>query len=112
MQFLVNVIDDGQAQAVGRVDSGTEAEEAAVSALNERLGDAVVFAAGVSAPGDATVVDVRSGTPTTSSGLVGAPAEYVAGFWVMDLPDAETALRVAQEASEACNRKIELRPLL
>lgn len=112
MHFLVNVIDDGQAEAAGRTESGTQAETDAVDALNARLGDAVVFAAGVSAPGDATVVDARGAEPTVTSGLLGDPAEFVAGFWVMDLPDAETALRVAHEASVACNRKIELRPLL
>ena len=112
MHFLVNVIDDGQAEAAGRTASATRAEADAVDALNERLGDAVVFAAGVSAPSDAVVVDARRAEPTTVPGLVGDPAEFVAGFWVMDLPDAEAALRVAQEASVACNRKIELRPLL
>jgi hypothetical protein len=112
MQFLVNVIDDGQAQAAGRTESGTQAEMDAVDAFNNRLGDAVVIAAGVSAPADATVVDARSGTTSTTPGPVVAADEYVAGFWVMDLPDAETALRVAAEASVACNRKIELRPIL
>ena len=112
MQFLVNVIDDGQARAAGRTASATQAEMDAVDALNERLGDAVVFAAGVSAPADGTVVDARGGTSDTTAGLVGDHDTYVAGFWVMDLPDAETALRVATDASAACNRRIELRPLL
>lgn len=112
MQFLVNVIDDGQADAAGRTESATRAEATAVDALNERLGDAVVFAAGVSAPADGTVVDARGGGSDTTPGLVADTAEFVAGFWVMELPDAETALRVAHEASQACNRKIELRPLL
>lgn len=112
MKFLVNVIDDGQAAAAGRTESATEVEMEAVDALNERLSDAVVFAAGVSAPSDAVVVDARLAEPTTTPGLVGGPTEFVAGFWVMDLPDAEAALRVAREASVACNRKIELRPLL
>ncbi|WXF90686.1 hypothetical protein WDV91_15350 [Curtobacterium flaccumfaciens pv. flaccumfaciens] len=127
MQFLVNVIDDGQAAAVGNTYSATDAEAAAVDAFNQRMGDAIVFAAGVSAPADAIVVDARGDTADTTPGHAAAghaaaghattgPAtstdEYVAGFWVMDLPDAETATRVAHPASQACNRKIELRPLL
>jgi len=117
MQFLVNVIDDGQAAAVGNTYSATDAEAAAVDAFNERMGDAIVFAAGVSAPADATVVDARGGAADTTTrpataGPATGPDEYVAGFWVMDLPDAETAARVAHQASQACNRKIELRPLL
>ncbi|MBO9058248.1 hypothetical protein JYQ29_14770 [Curtobacterium flaccumfaciens pv. flaccumfaciens] len=117
MQFLVNVIDDGQGAAVGNTYSATDAEAAAVDAFNQRMADAIVFAAGVSAPADATVVDAREGaTDTTPGHATTRPAtsvdEYVAGFWVMDLPDAETAARVAHQASQACNRKIELRPLL
>jgi hypothetical protein len=116
MQFLVNVIDDGQAAAVGNTYSATDAEAAAVDAFNERMADAIVFAAGVSAPADATVVDARGGAADTTADTTIRPAtdpdEYVAGFWVMDLPDAETAARVAHQASQACNRKIELRPLL
>lgn len=117
MQFLVNVIDDGQAAAVGNTYSATDAEAAAVDSFNQRMADVIVFAAGVSAPADATVVDAREGaTATTPGHATTGPAtstdEYVAGFWVMDLPDAETAARVAHQASQACNRKIELRPLL
>lgn len=114
MQFLVNVIDDGQAAAVANTYSATDAEAAAVDAFNERMADAIVFAAGVSAPADATVVDARGGAADTTADTTNRPDpdEYVAGFWVMDLPDAETAARVAHQASQACNRKIELRPLL
>lgn len=114
MQFLVNVIDDGQAAAVGRTESASEAEAAAVDAFNERL-DAdgrIVLAVGVSAPSDATVVDARRAEPLVRPGPAVEAAEYVAGFWVLDLPDAETAVRIAAEASRACNRKVELRPLL
>jgi hypothetical protein len=122
MQFLVNVIDDGQAAAVGNTYSATDAEAAAVDAFNQRMADAIVFAAGISAPADAIVVDARGDTADTTPGHAApghaapGPAtstdEYVAGFWVMDLPDAETAARVAHQASQACNRMIELRPLL
>lgn len=112
MQFLVNVIDDGQAEAAGRTESGSQAEMDAVDAFNRGLGDAILFAAGVSAPSDGIVIDGRGGGSQSTPGLVSSAAEFVAGFWVMELPDAETARRVATEASAACNRKIELRPLL
>ncbi|KTR11535.1 YciI family protein [Curtobacterium luteum] len=114
MRFLINVIDDGQAAAAGRTESATEAEAAAIDALNERL-DAdgwIVLAAGVSAPSDATVVDGRGAEPSFRRGPAVDTTEYVAGFWVLDLPDQRTAEQIATEASRACNRKVELRPLL
>ncbi|WP_242088939.1 YciI family protein [Curtobacterium sp. DN_7.5] len=114
MRFLVNVIDDGQAVTIGRTASATEAEAAAVDALNERLDrdGSIVLAVGLAAPSDATVVDARGDEPVVRPGPVLDVAEYVAGFWVLELPDAETALRTATEASRACNRKVELRPVL
>jgi len=114
MQFLVNVIDDGQAEAAGRTESATAAEADAVQALNDRLqaDGRIVFAAGIAGPADSVVVDARSGDAVVTDGPVVDAAEYVAGFWVLELPDLESARAVAAEASTACNRAIELRPLL
>ncbi|OII38986.1 hypothetical protein BIU98_12650 [Curtobacterium sp. MMLR14_010] len=114
MQFLVNVIDDGQAEAAGRTESATAAEADAVQALNDRLqaDGRIVFAGGLAGPADSVVVDARSGDAVVTEGPVVDAAEYVAGFWVLELPDVETARAVAAEASTACNRRIELRPLL
>jgi hypothetical protein len=114
MQFLVNVIDDGQAEAAGRTHSATAAEADAVQTLNNRLqaDGRIVFAGGLASPADSVVVDARSGDAVVTDGPVVEAAEYVAGFWVLELPDVETARAVAAEASTACNRMIELRPLL
>jgi hypothetical protein len=114
MQFLVNVIDDGQAEAAGRTHSATATESEAVQALNERLqaDGRIVFAGGLAAPTDSVVIDARGGDTVVTEGPVVDAAEYVAGFWVLDLADVETARAVAEQASTACNRKIELRPVL
>ena len=37
MQYLVSVIDDGQAEAAGRDESATAAEDAAIDVLNEQV---------------------------------------------------------------------------
>jgi hypothetical protein len=36
--------------------------------------------------------------------------EYVAGFWVIEAPDLDVALKLAAEASKACRGKVEVRP--
>jgi hypothetical protein len=38
--------------------------------------------------------------------------EYLGGFWIIEAPDRDVALRLAAEGSKACNRKVELRPVL
>ena len=36
--------------------------------------------------------------------------EYVAGFWIIQAPDLDVALRLASLGSKHCNRRVELRP--
>jgi hypothetical protein len=38
--------------------------------------------------------------------------EYLAGFWVIQAPDLDVALKVAADGSRACNAKVEIRPFL
>ncbi len=38
--------------------------------------------------------------------------EFIAGFWIIEAPDLDVALRLAAQASKACNRKVEIRPIL
>jgi hypothetical protein len=114
MQYLVSVIDDGQAQAAGSDESASAAEAAAIDVFNERLQAEGhwVFAGGLGRPIAATVVDNRGETPIISDGPFLESKEFLAGFWVMEAADLDVALRLARDASKACNRKIEVRPLL
>jgi hypothetical protein len=36
--------------------------------------------------------------------------EFLVGFWIIEAPDLDVALRLAAEGSKACNRKTEVRP--
>jgi hypothetical protein len=38
--------------------------------------------------------------------------EYVAGFWIIQAPHFDVALRLATQGSKHCNRRVELRPIL
>jgi hypothetical protein len=114
MQYLVSVIDDGQALATGRDESATEAEMAAIDVFNDRLiADGYwVFAAGLGAPGSATTIDNRGTEAVITDGPYVETKEFVAGLWIWEAPDLDVALRLATDASKACNRKTEVRPLL
>jgi len=107
MQYLVSVIDDTAGLA-------TPEEEAAIDVFNDRLmaEGHWVFAGGLAAPSSATVVDNRGEEPMFTDGPFLESKEYLAGFWIMDAPDLDVALKLAAEGSKACNRKIELRPIL
>jgi hypothetical protein len=107
MRYLVSVIDD-------KANSANSDEMAAIDAFNERLEAEGhwVFAGGLGGPSTATVIDNRDGEALFTDGPFLESKEYVAGFWVMEAPDLDVALKLAAEGSKACNRKVEVRPFL
>jgi hypothetical protein len=107
MQYLVSVIHDQPGLA-------TPDEMAAIDAFNDRLQAEGhwVFAGGLASPGTATVVDNRGDDAVFTDGPFVEPKEFLAGFWILEAPDLDVALKLATEGSKACNRKIEVRPFL
>ena len=105
MQYLVSVIDD-------KTNSATPAEMAAINAFNDRLKAEGhwVFAGGLNSPDTTTAVDNRGGEALFTDGPFLETKEYLAGFWIIEAPDLDVALKLAAEGSKACNRKIEVRP--
>ena len=55
---------------------------------------------------------IGAGEAVLTDGPFVESKEYLAGFWVMEAPDLDVALRLAAEGSKACNRKVEVRPFL
>jgi hypothetical protein len=107
MQYLVSVIDD-------KTNSGTPSEAAAIDVFNDRLQEEGhwVFAGGLDSPSTATVIDNRRGEALFTDGPFVETKEHLAGFWVIEAADLDVALKLATEGSKACNRKVEVRPLL
>ena len=107
MQYLVSVIYD-------TADLATPDEMTAIDAFNDRLiaEGHWVFAGGLGAPSSATVIDNRGEEAMFTAGPFLESKEYLAGFWIMDAPDLDAALKLAAEGSKACNRKVEVRPFL
>ena len=105
MHYLVSVIHDGS-------DLATPDEMAAIDTFNDRLQAEGhwVFAGGLAAPSSATVVDNRGDDVLFTDGPFLESKEFLAGFWIMEAADLDVALKLATEASKACNRKIEVRP--
>ncbi len=106
-RYLMSVLDE-------TTDLATAQEMAAIDAFNERLraDGQWVFAGGLASPGTATVVDGRYGEPVFTDGPYLEAPEHVVGFWVVEAPHLDVALRLAALGSKNCNRRIELRPFL
>jgi hypothetical protein len=107
MQYLVSVIADTTGLA-------TPDEMAAIDVFNDRVQAEGhwVFAAGLGAPSTATVIDNRDGAAVFTDGPFVESKEHLAGFWIFEAADLDEALKLAAAGSKACNRKVEVRPLL
>jgi hypothetical protein len=107
MQYLVSVIHDSASLA-------TPDEMAAIDVFNDRIQAEGhwVFAGGLAAPSSATVIDNRDGEAMFTDGPFLESKEYLAGFWILEAADLDVALKLAAGGSKACNRKVEVRPLL
>ena len=107
MLFLISVIDT-------RSNTGSDEEMLAIDAFNKQLrADGYwIFAGGLDAPSTATLIDNRNGVGLIRDEPLFVNEENFSGFWIVDVPNHEIALRLATQGSKACNRKVELRPFL
>ena len=69
-----------------------------------------VFAGGLMPASTATVVDNTGGSPVMTDGPYLETKEHIGGFWVVEAPDLDAALKLAAEGSAACQGKVEVRP--
>ena len=69
-----------------------------------------VFGGGLARASTATVVDGMGATPVLTDGPYLETKEVIGGFWVIEAPDLDVALKLAAEGSKACGGKVEVRP--
>jgi len=112
--YLMAVHGPVERNEFGSYPSKEEMEEAfaATGAFNDKLRTEGywVFAGGLAPAATATVVDGQAQTPVMTDGPYLETKEALGGFWVIDAPDLDVALRLAAEASKACRGKVEVRP--
>jgi hypothetical protein len=106
VKFLISVIDD-------RSESGTPEEMAEIDRFNEKLraNSQWIFAWGLQSPETATVIDNRNGANSSTGKPLFNSKENFSGLWIIEAENADIAQSLAFEASKACNRKVELRPM-
>lgn len=112
--YLLAVHGPSEMGEFGSYGSKEQMEEAfaATGAFNDKLrADGYwVFAGGLQPASTATVVDGQGETSVMTDGPYLEAKEALGGFWVIDAPDLDVALRLAAEGSKACRGKVEVRP--
>ncbi len=109
-QYMLSVHDDAndpvlEGEALQKVF-------AAVDVFNDKLQkDGVwVFAGGLQPAESATVVDGRGSEVLMVDGPFLETKEHLGGYWIIEVPDLDAALKYAAEGSKACAGKVEVRP--
>jgi hypothetical protein len=112
--YLLAVHGPAEMNEFGNYGSKEDMEQAFADtgAFNDKLrADGYwVFAGGLEPAAQAAVVDGQGETPVVTDGPYLESKELIGGFWVIDVPDRDVALRLAAEGSKACRGKVEVRP--
>jgi len=101
--LIMNSPRDGYTQYMNWPKEILEANGKFMQAFAKKLSEAgeLVSTAGLAAPEKAKRVRAgKNGTPITD-GIFPESKEYLAGYWIVDVPSAERAFEIAAEASTA-----------
>ncbi|WP_426562870.1 YciI family protein [Angustibacter sp. McL0619] len=113
-QYLMSVFGPAERTDYGSYPSEEAMNEAMADtgAFNERLQEQGywVYANGLGPATTATVVDGQGAEPVFTDGPYLESKEYLGGFWIIEAPDLDVALKLAAEGSKACRGKVEVRP--
>jgi hypothetical protein len=84
----------------------------AVNVFNDELrsAGAWVFAGGLEPAHTATVVKIEDEQAVLTDGPFAESKEHVGGFWVIEAPDLDAALKWAEGGARACQNPVEVRP--
>jgi len=113
-QYLLSVHGPTEMEEHGSYGSEEDMQAAfqAVETFNQKLQAEGywVFAGGLQPATTATVVDATADAPVMTDGPYLETKEVIGGFWVIEAPDLDVALKLAAEGSKACQGKVEVRP--
>jgi hypothetical protein len=113
-RYLMSVYAPAEPGEYGTYPSEEARKEALADtgAFNDRLREQGhwVFADGLGPVTSATVVDGQGAEPVLTDGPYLEAKEHLAGFWIIEAPDLDVALRLAAEGSRACRGTVEVRP--
>ena len=70
-----------------------------------------VYGGGLERIETTTSVDARGSDVIVTDGPFVETKEYLGGFWIIEAPDLDVALKLAAEGSKACQGKVEVRPI-
>jgi len=112
-QYLISVWHDDEYADNDWSDPDIQRLGQQVGALNEEMESTGVwvFGAGLQPQSTATVVRSTAGDVSMTDGPYAETKEQMGGFWVIEVPDLDSALEVSAKCAAACEGAVELRPM-
>jgi hypothetical protein len=111
MQYLLLIYNnDAVLKAASKADQEAFAKE--YGELNQSLMQSGVVRGTASWPGRITTVKVRDGEALTTDGPFAETREGVGGFFLVDVPDLDSALEIAARIPSARAGAVEVRPVI
>ncbi|WP_436793832.1 YciI family protein [Actinospongicola halichondriae] len=112
-QFMLSVCHDDDYADADWSDPEMQRIGGQVGAVNEEMESTGVwvFGAGLQPQSTATVVRVTDGDVSMTDGPFAETKEQMGGFWVIEVPDLDTALEWTAKCAAACEAPVELRPM-
>lgn len=115
MRYLILIQSNPQSREVWErlsEEQRTAFGRAHLALTDELVGTGELVASeGLPDPSNATLVRVRGGRTLTSDGPFAEAKEYLAGFYLVDVPDLERAVEIAARAPDAGTGSVEVRPV-
>ena len=107
MRYAIFVIDVEN-------NPGNPSEMAEIDAFNLELisNNQLELAIGIAASSKSLLIDNRDGTDEVLEASLFQSSEFHSGLWIVSAGSHAEALELAKRGSKACNRKVELRPIL
>ncbi|MEJ3658384.1 YciI family protein [Actinomycetes bacterium KLBMP 9759] len=112
MHFLLAVLNDESVPPPTGTDLDAKMAQIGTVDADMKAEGIWVFGGGLATSDQAAVVHDRNGTVTTTDGPFAETKEQLGGFWVIEVPDRESALAWAQRCAVACWGPIEVRPFI
>ncbi|MEO6471945.1 MAG: YciI family protein [Aeromicrobium sp.] len=69
-----------------------------------------VFTGGLKSVENATTVNGTGDKVVITDGPFAETKEHLGGFWIVEVPDLDAALKLAARGSKACGETVEVRP--
>lgn len=108
-QFMLSVVVDPSVYDIPLEEAQPQYD--ATGRFNDELQaeGSWVFAGGLGRVDEATTVDGTGADVIVTDGPYAETKECLGGFWVVEAPDLDAAMKIAARASKVCEQKIEIR---